>query len=1749
MNRLICIVVVVVVSAGTTRAQDNRFIFPGWGLDFPVYGDPGPSAVADFNADGIPDIAALFAPTGGYANLYVLFGQADGSLSEPVGSSLPNNLLGRASGIAAGDLVPDPDGLLDLAIVGARYPHPATPTLAILRNLGPEEGFCFEINEVYTPPNAEGPIAVGDFDGNGLADVAHGQNKVYLWYQQPTGWFSGPVEISVVEASYGLAAADVNDDSVDDLVVMDGYCLRVFCSQPGGTLNPCYEFRFPGYDARYTDVVVKDFNEDGFLDIARGHGSSLQVFVHYGNAQGGWDPPRSFDAGTVPERLAAGDVDGDGRVDLIALNLSPSYPSDQRYGTVLYSRGNAGFSTPVPFLAGFSPKSLTLGDFDRDGRSEIVIGSEYPQLAVLRSRPRGLIATSKDYPLAGSTPWAFAPGDFDRDGLPDLAVLNRVDDDITILRDTPGGILERAGSDLHVGPTPQDLVAGYFDDDDELDLLTTNSGTGSITIWHKESGSFSRREFLYPTLLGSPSSVTTFYSNSQDARMDIAFIAGGKVVVMRGVVGGSLDDDHPEVYTCGSGPVDIVAADLNFDGLIDLATANSARRIAVLYGQVDGTFGGCEEHDVTALVPSDKSPASIVAGDVNSDGRFDVIASWTNINTLNSTSVITILYGEKGGTLGGSTKLEIPIEIVGELAIEDFDRDTLPDISVAGWLAQHVFYGVEGGGFEYDRYPRSMGALYRFPMAVADFDIDGRPDIVYALYQGSHPNSVGVMLNQSNAKLRGELELVSVSAPATGVAGAPITVEWTAANQLSQPLTGKWTDAVYLSSDQHWDINDRRLGLADFLGTLAPNGQPGDRYTPPQSLDVPLPGMADGTYYILVRADAKDSINEPSGEVGNVMAVPITISLPTLPICEGDTSCPGVNGTFQSNRRAFYYKLEARADEDLLVTLDAASDAGVNELYIRYGAIPTRSVFDWKYPEGFLVDQAIRIPGTRPGTYYALAFADRVPANESGNFILKAQMLPFLLTSITPDRGGNTGRVTVTFAGSGFYPDVAAALLPWGNHEITPQAIYFYNAGAFAATFNLVGSPSTGCGFRLVNRSTEILREGGFTIEAGDEYDVGVWFYSGTRAVRPGGYGEWIIGYTNSSNVDIPYLFLDLSVPQSQGADIYIYPGHDLQDVSVLGWDEGFDPSEAVRLTRHGGSLHFPILITGFSAGSKVAPHTELIRFRVTPTPDFSQIDVTAAIAPMSEDEYSTVIFETAEALRTHVLQLSDAPADLVETATDPIRWWSLFQAAAIELGILPAGNDSRSCAGSQEQGGDSRSLSGAARATSSPRKNAVDFVCRGILTKMVPGIGQWVWAEKGAEVLGEWLVDEWVRYNERKLKKATETANRIRAADPNDKLTVYGWGEPAFLDEDGPSRYVINFENLASATASALKIDVTDKLDTGLDPVTLALDEIGFAGAVIKVPAGLSHFEGRVELDGWTWNETDGWHRYEPDGVTPKVPLVVDIEAGIDIDTGVVHWSISCADKNTGNFPEDPYAGFLPPNQEAIFYPDPNSPDPDNPRMIHPGEGYLTYSVTPKAGLPTGTQIKNKATIVFDWNAPMDTPQTLNTIDAVAPTSAVAALPAKVQHSKFSVCWAGQDDTGGSGVEGYTLYVSDDGAPFTVWATKDAATTCADFTDAAVGHTYRFYSLARDHVGHVEPVRTDPQSGATIPDATTMVRFGDFDGNHGVDAADFKQMSDCLTAPGGPLPAGCEAKDFDLDGDVDLLDIASFQIEFGGSQ
>ena len=283
------------------------------------------------------------------------------------------------------------------------------------------------------------------------------------------------------------------------------------------------------------------------------------------------------------------------------------------------------------------------------------------------------------------------------------------------------------------------------------------------------------------------------------------------------------------------------------------------------------------------------------------------------------------------------------------------------------------------------------------------------------------------------------------------------------------------------------------------------------------------------------------------------------------------------------------------------------------------------------------------------------------------------------------------------------------------------------------------------------------------------------------------------------------------------------------------------------------------------------------------------------------------------------------------------------------------------------------------------------------------------------------------------------------RAIDPNDKVGTLGASDPGFVAAAVPLNYVVHYENLATATAPAQVVVVSDPLDASkMDLSTFELGPISFGNITVVPNAGSKTFTGGADL-------------------RPEQDVIVAIKATLDPSTGMATWVFTSIDPYTGQLTDDPNAGFLPPNV--------NSPA---------GEGSVVFSVMPRNGLATGTAIKNRAQIVFDTNAPIATPTWLNTIDKDAPTSHISALPATVSTPSFSVQWSGTD--AGSGVQDYTIYVSDNGGPFTASQTNVISTSAA--FAGVVGHTYGFYSVARDLVGNVE---SKPQ----VAEASTQIGVG----------------------------------------------------------
>jgi hypothetical protein len=278
-----------------------------------------------------------------------------------------------------------------------------------------------------------------------------------------------------------------------------------------------------------------------------------------------------------------------------------------------------------------------------------------------------------------------------------------------------------------------------------------------------------------------------------------------------------------------------------------------------------------------------------------------------------------------------------------------------------------------------------------------------------------------------------------------------------------------------------------------------------------------------------------------------------------------------------------------------------------------------------------------------------------------------------------------------------------------------------------------------------------------------------------------------------------------------------------------------------------------------------------------------------------------------------------------------------------------------------------------------------------------------------------------------------------VSSVDPNEKLGAHGT-----LSGQQALPYSIRFENLSSATAPAQHVVVADALDPiTLDANTVSLDAIAFGSTRIVPPPGLSSYATQVDL-------------------RPGRNLLVNVSASLDRFTGVLSWYFTSIDPVTGQPPTNPLVGFLPAN------------------LVPPeGEGSVLFTVMPRAGLATGTQIGNRAAITFDDPPAVNTPDWLNLVDNSPPSSHVLALGANQDSMSFTVRW---EATGSPpDLKDFTIYAAEDGGAYRAWRLNTVAT--ADTFVCGGRHTYSFYSVARDLSGNIEAA---PGS----PDAQTFARL-----------------------------------------------------------
>jgi hypothetical protein len=310
--------------------------------------------------------------------------------------------------------------------------------------------------------------------------------------------------VTSVSGVRNALAADYNNDGKPDLnaSVSNANTLQVYTNQSTpGTLNATSFSTGTGLTtgAQPWGQVSADFDSDGLLDIATVNSTANTISLYRNTSAAGISFAGKVDfalpSSATPYGIAAGDIDGDGLVDIAVADLGTNSISVFRN---VSSTGNINFSSRTEFTTATQPASILIAEIDGDGKPDICVtnfGSN--NVSVFRnSATSGVIGSTsfagrQDF-STGTAPFYMTCGDIDGDGKIDLITPNFSSGSVSVLRNTStaGTVNFASKADFTTGSNPSSATVGDIDGDSKLDLVVTNQGgTGSISVLENTSTS------------------------------------------------------------------------------------------------------------------------------------------------------------------------------------------------------------------------------------------------------------------------------------------------------------------------------------------------------------------------------------------------------------------------------------------------------------------------------------------------------------------------------------------------------------------------------------------------------------------------------------------------------------------------------------------------------------------------------------------------------------------------------------------------------------------------------------------------------------------------------------------------------------------------------------------------------------------------------------------------------------------------------------------------------------------------------------------------------------------------------------------------------------------------------------------------------------------------------------------------------------------------------------------------------------
>ncbi|MFN7932472.1 MAG: FG-GAP-like repeat-containing protein [Bryobacteraceae bacterium] len=682
MSRLIlCVLLASVVLPGEDFTFGSRYQVQ---LSEVNLGRTDVAVVADFNGDGVPDIAVP-----GYGvGVSILLGKGKGELEQP-------RVIRVTScwSLAAADF--DGDGNVDLAGVMGNG-------VFVVRGNGTGG---FEEPVFYRAPPTPYRIAVGDMNLDSRPDVLvsdRNANTISVLLNRGDGRLGEPIASPAGVDPTFVVSGDFNGDFVPDAVTVN-FSERhasLLAGVGDGTFLPA---QIIAEGTGVYNVTAGDFNGDGRLDLAFGclHEYSYVLLAAEGGGFGSGD---WYFSGRF-SHLTSGDVDGDGKVDLVGV---------LRGGTrivVLKGAGDGHFGESLPVASVYDPSYLVLADVNTDGRLDAVVTS-YDAGVVSVVLNGGKEAGWWVGQVTGTArPTASAAGDFDGDGKVDLVVSTAGVSGVWVMRGFGDGTME-AGVRYDAGSTPAAVVTADFNKDGATDIGVANTESGEVAVLlNKGDGTFlPARVVVVSGCSPAPISAADF---TGDGIADLAL--GCREATTLLILPGKGDGTFGEAVTFrpGNTILKFAVGDFNKDGTADIAVLGGG--LALYLGNGDGSFRG------PVSLPSSNACSDVVAGDWNGDAAADLAIVCPGLN-----GIVSVFLNSGSGTF---RRLEFEAQAsAGLLATGDFTGDGRTDLLVHQQPQVLATYAGSGDGTF--AASAALGVPSIGPLTVADLNNDGRADLV-----------------------------------------------------------------------------------------------------------------------------------------------------------------------------------------------------------------------------------------------------------------------------------------------------------------------------------------------------------------------------------------------------------------------------------------------------------------------------------------------------------------------------------------------------------------------------------------------------------------------------------------------------------------------------------------------------------------------------------------------------------------------------------------------------------------------------------------------------------------------------------------------------------------------------------------------------------------------------------------------------------------------------------------------------------